>query len=176
MKNLTAIFARNLKPFTALKRDVNERRRIPACSRWAAICALLFITAISATGAQSELKDVSISGGIENGKARLTIEGILSGLIGDQQKPAFATAIQESMQVDPTKITYKLLGSLDIVAGTPSELALAITGQGDIREVAGEQLQDWSIRQETNGARTLVLRLRKADKPPTQVSVTIDAY
>jgi len=136
---------------------------------------VLLVACASAGAAQSELKDVSISGGIENGKARLTIEGILSGLFGEQQKPAFATAIQENINAGANKLTYKLLATFDIVAGNPSELPLTITGEGEIRQVTGEQLQDWSIRQETNGTRTLVLRPRKSEKPQTQLSFSITA-
>ena len=35
-----------------------------------------------------------------------------------------------------------------------------ITGDGEIKQVTGEGLQDWSVRIETNGSRTLVLRPR----------------
>ena len=53
--------------------------------------------------------------------------------------------------------------------------ALTITGDGEIKQVTGDNLQDWSVRQETNGTRSLVLRPRKTDKPLTQLTVNIVA-
>src|SRR5204863_10216661 len=50
-----------------------------------------------------------------------------------------------------------------------------ITGEGEIRQVTGAALEDWSIRQETNGVRLLILRPRKTDKPITQLAITISA-
>ena len=133
-------------------------------------CAALLLAGARGAEQKADLKDLSISGGIENGKARLTIEGILAALTGEQ-KPAFATAIQESIGLGANKVTYRILVSAEVVAGSPNELPLAITGDGEIRQVSGELLQDWSIRQETNGTRTLVLRTRKMDKPPTQFAL-----
>ncbi|HEY5914099.1 MAG TPA: hypothetical protein VJA21_26220, partial [Verrucomicrobiae bacterium] len=137
-------------------------------------CAALLLAGARGAEQKADLKDLSISGGIENGKARITIEGILAALTGEQ-KPAFATAIQESIGLGANKVTYRILVSAEVVAGSPNELPLAITGEGEIRQVSGELLQDWSIRQETNGTRTLVLRTRKMDKPPTQFAFTITA-
>ena len=65
--------------------------------------------------------------------------------------------------------------TFDILQGTPKELTLTLTGEGEIKSVMGEQLQDWSVRQETNGFRTLVLRPRKGAKPLTQLGVNIIA-
>ncbi len=166
MKNLTTI-SNESEPAE------EGQPRIGAIFPWKRICGLLLITCMAVTGAQSELKNLAVSGGIENGKARLTIEGVLTGLLGEQQKPVFATALQESLAVGADKITYKVSATFDILAGNPTELPLTITGEGEIRQVTGDALQDWSLRQETNGTRTLVLRPRKSDKPPGQVSVTI---
>src|SRR5439155_17569041 len=71
--------------------------------------------------------------------------------------------------------TQSIIATLDILEGDPRELALALSGGGEIRQVTGKDLQDWSVRQETNGTRTLVLRRPKTDKPVTKLIVNIIA-
>jgi len=59
--------------------------------------------------------------------------------------------------------------------GDAKELPLTISGEGEIRQVSGEQLQDWSIRQEADSKRTLLLRPKRGEKPLTQLAVVIVA-
>lgn len=125
--------------------------------------------------AQAELKNLSIDGGIQDGKARLIIEAQLAGLTGDKDRLLYATALQHTLQISREKHTHTIQAAFDILQGEPKELALTITGEGEIRKVTGGSLQDWSVRQETNGTRSLVLRPRKTEKPPEQFTVTIVA-
>ena len=133
------------------------------------------LAAARAASTAAEVKNLSLNGGLEDGKARLVIEAILKGLPGDQEKAIFSTALQHSIKITRDKLTDSIAATFDILAGEPKELALTITGEGEIRQVTGAALADWSIRLETNGVRTLVLRPRKADKPITQLAVTITA-
>jgi len=123
----------------------------------------------------AELKNLSINGGVEDGKAHLVIEALLNRLPSDQNKAIFATALEHSIKITPEKLTDSILATLDILDGEPKELPLTITGEGEIRQVTGEGLLDWSVRQETNGLRALVLRPRKTDKPLTRLTVSIVA-
>ncbi len=125
--------------------------------------------------AQAELKDLSINGGIQDGKARIVIDANLTGLPGDKDKLLFATALQHSLQITREKHTHTINATFDILQGEPKELPLTLTGDGDIKKVTGENLLDWSVRQETNGTRALILRPRKTDKPLTQLAVSIVA-
>lgn len=128
-----------------------------------------------AADTKAELKELSINGGVQDGKARLVIEANLSGLPADKDKLLFATALQHSMNVARDKFTHAIAATIDILQGEPKEFAFTLTGDGEVRTVTGAQLQDWSIRQETNGTRTLVLRPIKGDKPLTQLVVNIVA-
>jgi hypothetical protein len=128
-----------------------------------------------AASTTAELKNLSVNGGVEDGKARLVIEALLNRLPSDQDKVIFATALEHSIKITPEKLTDSILATLDILEGEPKELPLTITGEGEIRQVTGEALLDWSVRQETNGLRTLVLRPRKTDKPLTRLTVNIVA-
>ena len=131
--------------------------------------------AAGATSTTAEVKNLSLNGGLEDGKARLVIEAILKGMPGDQEKAVFSTALQHSIKITRDKLTDSIAATFDILAGEPKELSLTITGEGEIRQVTGAALEDWSIRLEPSGVRTLVLRPRKADKPITQLAVTITA-
>src|ERR1035437_2955530 len=131
------------------------------------------LAAARAASTTAEVKNLSLNGGLEDGKARLVIEAMLNGLPGDREKTIFSTALQHSIKITRDKLGDSIAAIFDILAGEPKELSLTITGEGEIRQVTGAALEDWSIRLETNGVRTLVLRPRKADKPITQLGVTI---
>ena len=133
------------------------------------------LLAAPADTSTAELKNLSVNGGIEDGKARLVIEAMLNKLPGDQDKAIFATALEHSIRITPEKLTDSIVATLDILQGEPKELPFTITGEGEIRQVTGEALLDWSVRQETNGLRTLVLRPRKTDKPLTRLTANIVA-
>src|SRR5436190_13540680 len=135
-------------------------------------CLLVSISFAFAAERTADLKNLSLSGGIDQGKARLVIEGWLNGA-AEQEKSAFATTAYQSIRVDQTKLGQTILLTFDIVTGSPKEFALAISGDGEIRQVTGEQLQDWSVRQDEGAKRTLVLRPKKADKPVAKLSFTV---
>ncbi|MES2572192.1 MAG: hypothetical protein V4710_19325, partial [Verrucomicrobiota bacterium] len=86
-----------------------------------------------------------------------------------------SAALQHSIKVTREKITHHLAATFDILQGEARELPLGIVGEGEIRQVTGEALQDWSLRQEPGGARTLLLRPKKGEKPLTQLTVAIVA-
>jgi hypothetical protein len=135
----------------------------------------LIVFAVPAHAAQAEVKDLSINGGIQDGKARIVIDAQLKGLTDDKERLLFATALQHAMRFTRDKLEHNITATIDILQGEAKELPFTLTGDGEIKSVAGAALQDWSIRQESNNVRTLVLRPRKTDKPLTQLAVTIVA-
>ncbi len=143
---------------------------------WPRIVPILaFLFALSSHCAQTELKDFSINGGVQDGKARFIIEAQLQGLTGDKDKLLFSTTLQHVWQIAREKHTHTITATLDVLQGEPKEFPLSITGLGEIKKVTGENLADWSVRQESSGLRTLVLRPKKTDKPLTQLVVIIIA-
>ncbi len=136
------------------------------------LCSLL-ASSVLAAGQSAQLTNLSFHGGLEDGKARLVIEAMLNRLMGVAEKPIVATSLNQAIRVTPGKVTDRILASFDILNGDPSELALTIGGGGEIRKVSGKDLQDWSIRLETNGTRVLVLRLLKTGKPIRHFVVNI---
>ncbi|MBI1842386.1 MAG: hypothetical protein HYR88_16235, partial [Verrucomicrobia bacterium] len=153
----------------------------PVCSRRfsvlpaAVACCALFLHAGSALAATAEVKDVSVAGGIQDGKARLVIEAQLNGLTGAEAPLLYSTAIEQWIRVSPDRATQSLRASMEILQGDARELTLTLSGDGDVTSVTGDALQDWGVRVETNGVRTLVLRPRKSTKPLTRLEVMINA-
>lgn len=124
---------------------------------------------------KAEVKNLSLNGGIEDGKARLVIEADFKGLAPEKEKLLFSTTLEHLLQISREKHLHTINASFEIIQGTAAEIPLTITGEGEIKKVSGEHLQDWSVRQQTNGARVLILRPQKTEKPLTQFAVTISA-
>lgn len=112
---------------------------------------------------------------LEPGKARLVIEGWLGGEHRKPQPLVFATTIHDRTTLTRDKATQQIQLKLDILSGSPTELPLMMRGQPEIRSVTGEHLQDWSIRRETNGTQTLVLRVKKTEQQPAVYTVQVVA-
>jgi hypothetical protein len=136
-------------------------------------CLSLPLAVSSAADTEAEIKKPSINGAATDGKLRLVIEGLLNGQAGDREKLIFSTALNQSIGVAQDKLTSQFAVTIDILQGEPKELPLIISGEGEIKQVNGDALQDWSIRQGPDGARQLILRPKKGDKPLTQLSVLI---
>ncbi|MCX6905952.1 MAG: hypothetical protein NTW03_21230, partial [Verrucomicrobia bacterium] len=121
------------------------------------------------------MKNLTVNGGYNDGKARLVIEADLKGLPGEKEKFIFATALQQTIRVAREKLSHTFAVKFDILQGEAKEIPLLWTGDGEILTVTGEGLQDWNMRQEAGGTRYLVLRPKKGDKPLTQFAVMITA-
>src|SRR5437868_10558369 len=113
--------------------------------------SILWVATTLASAATAELKNVSISGGLEEGKARLVIEAALNGLSSEKEKLLYATTLNQSIQITRERLTNVIDAKFEILEGHPVEISLTLAGQGEIRRVTGASVQDWSVRQETNG-------------------------
>ena len=141
-----------------------------ACCLW-----LTLFTLAPAADTAAEIKSPAISGGVADGKLKLTIEGVLGGQPGDRDKLIFATGFRHWIKASRDSLHHHIEATFDILQGEAKELPLTISGEGDIRQITGDALLDWSIRQDAGGGRTLILRTKKGDKPLTQFSVVITA-
>jgi hypothetical protein len=144
-------------------------------SRLAVACMAVILTLLPARAATAELKDLSFTGGIQDGKARLVIEALLAGAGLGPDKALFSTATEQAVTVGPDKVSHVIRAKVEVLQGEPAELPFTFGGDGEIRSVTGDGVLDWAVRQGTNGVRTLVVRPRKADKPPTGFNLTITA-
>lgn len=137
------------------------------------VAALLSPLTVRPEGA-AEIKNVSVTGGVEEGKARLIIEGWLTGGPGADRKLIYSASLEQTLHVTRTLVTQSVTAKINILEGRPDELPLTIKGDGLIRQVTGEDLKDWSIRESTNSLRTLILRPQKTEKL-TELTVIIKA-
>jgi hypothetical protein len=141
--------------------------------------ALFLVTAlagtITAAAATAEVRNLSVNGGVEDGKAKLIIEAQLQGRDAAPAKTIFATALQHSIHATLEKLSHAFLLQIDVIQGEPKEIALFLSGEGNLRSVTGDRLQDWSIREEGGGNRFLVLRPKPAESPLTNWLVTVTA-
>ena len=138
---------------------------------------ILALGSFSALAADTtaEIKNLSLNGCVEDGTARLVIEAKLKGLPDDQTKVIFAASVQHSMKVSFEKITHAIRVQVDVLQGEPKEIPLALSGEGEVKQVTGEGLQDWSVRRQPDGSRALVLRPKKADRALTNLVVMVAA-
>src|SRR3954463_753141 len=83
------------------------------------------LTAPAAT--ETELKDVSINGGVQNGKARLIIEGQLFGSGQDQTNALFATTLEQLIAISREKQTHTITATFDLLQGHPKEFTLTLS-------------------------------------------------
>lgn len=138
------------------------------------LAGLFFALASSVFGAEEqtsvEVKKASVAGVVDEEKARLVIEADLRGLTGAPRKSIYAASIQSRMQVATAAVTQEFRFNVEAIEGDLREVAFALSGSGEIREVTGENLENWSIQRSTNGVRHLVLRLKKTDQRLTSFS------
>src|SRR4051812_45364636 len=145
--------------------------------------AVMMAALVSFGAERAELKNISVNGGIEEGKARLVIEAALQGLTAaEREKLLYSTTLNQTIQITREKQIHTVAATFDILQGDPKEISLTISGEGEIKSVTGEMLQDWSVRQETNGVRVLVIRPKRVEKKdkkdlgwPAKLAVTITA-
>ncbi len=149
-------------------------RRLGAwCFSGAWILALGVSSALAAD-TTAEIKNLTINGGLDDDKARLVIEAKLKG-IGAETKLIFATAVQQHIHASFEKLTHSFRVDVDVIQGDPKEIALVLSGDGDVRQVTGDGLQDWSVRQQGGGSRFLVLRPRRGELVVTNLAVKVIA-
>lgn len=128
-----------------------------------------------AASTKAEVKNLALTGGLEDGKAKLIIEADLQGLESARAKPIYATALQHSLRATLEKLSHTFLLKIDVIQGEPKEIALVLSGEGELRSVTGDRLLDWSLREEAGGSRLLVLRPKPGETPLTNWLVTVTA-
>lgn len=70
----------------------------------------------------------------------------------------FSATVETEVRLGAARIEGEIRLNLRIVQGRPEVLTLGLSGDGDVVEVAGDGLRDWSVRRDANGIRFLDLR------------------
>ena len=129
----------------------------------------------TAADVQAELKNLTVDGQVREDKAHFVIQADLKGLGEPREKLIYGTTLEHALRVASDKITHTLALKASVVQGDLREMILTIAGEGEVRQVTGEGIEDWSVRQAPGGGRFVVIRLKKADKPITAFSGQIVA-
>src|SRR4051812_32570940 len=80
--------------------------------------------------------------GLKEGKVRVTIEGDLGVKDGTKEAVIFSLGVEQRVKVARSKVMQHLQAKLDVLQGVPKEMELTVTGEGEIKQVTGELLQD----------------------------------
>ena len=121
----------------------------------------------------SALEQFAINGEWNEDQARVMIQAVLKGLDREPDKVIYATSVRQAIYVARDQVRQQLALRLDALQGQLKEVALALSGEGLIREVTGAGLRAWSLRQETDGTRSLVLRFEESKEPRRTFSGSI---
>jgi hypothetical protein len=134
-------------------------------------CSLVLAGALCAADPppQAEVKKVTLDGQLDDEKARLVIQADLKSLTGPREKALYGATVLDAIRVSADKVSQQIALRVEALQGELREIVLSLSGTGEVREASGEGLEDWAMRQGTNGVRFLVLRLKKGekDKPVT---------
>src|SRR5258706_10775186 len=80
--------------------------------------AVLLSVVVSFGAERAEVKNISVNGGIEDGKARLVIEAMLQGLTAaEREKLLFSTTLNQSVQITREKQIHTVAAMFDILQG-----------------------------------------------------------
>lgn len=139
----------------------------------AATLALRLVAAEPATTV--EVNQVAVDGRLDNEKARLVIEADLKGLTGPRAKAISSVTVQHLLRITPDRLNHAIGLQLEAIQGDLREVALGLDGTGEVRQVAGEALEDWSVRQTREGGRALVLRFKRSEVALKTTSVQVTA-
>jgi hypothetical protein len=152
----------------SVARQACDRRRLTRGLALLAGLTLLTGAAPGLTAAEEtsavEVKRATVNGELDGDKARLVIQAELGGL-GAAARPALYGAIFEHrVTVTRDEARHEVAVKVEALQGDLRELVFALGGDGEVRQVTGEGLADWSVRQ-AGTARFLVLRLQRGEKP-----------
>ena len=127
------------------------------------------------TGVQADVKSATIEGRFDGEKARLVIQADFANAGDPRERSIYAGSIQHAMRVSRNGLRHEAVVKIEVLQGLLREVVLPFSGEGSILQVTGEALEDWSVRQTAASSRSLVLRLKKSEKPVGNFAFRIEA-
>jgi len=126
----------------------------------------LGVMAADPTGPVSvEVKNATVEGSLDGSTARLVIQANLGGLTGVQEPALWSAEFEHRATVQREVVQHAVSVRIEAMRGSLRELVIPMEGNGDVTQVTGEGLEDWSVRRDGEGRRSLVLRLKTSEKP-----------
>ena len=140
------------------------------------IWLLIALVAIGAepTGG-AEAKNPSVDTHLDADHATIAIQAEFKGKSGSEDKVIYGAVFQHAVKVASDRLDHTIAFKVDAIQGSLREILVTLSGEGEIKQVTGNGLEDWSVRQAGPDHRYLVLRVQKAEKPTTSFSGQIVA-
>jgi len=127
------------------------------------------------TPMSAEIKKATINGELDEEQIRLLIQAQLKKPPEEREKLLYVSTLFHGIKIGREKLDHQFTVKLDILQGEPKEIAMVLSGDGEVRKVTGEHLLDWSVRMDTNATRWLVFRFKKEENWPSNFTVSISA-
>ncbi|MBI2926336.1 MAG: hypothetical protein HYY24_11620 [Verrucomicrobia bacterium] len=124
---------------------------------------------------QANVEKLSVQGALDDQQASLVIKADLKSTDATKDPVIYATRVHHGIQATHDRLRHTVSLEAEALRGGLREIVLKLSGQGEVRQVTGKGLENWSVQQDAQGGRSLVLRLQKADKPVTKFSAQLTA-
>lgn len=129
----------------------------------------------SAQAADAASKQADISAAVSPDEASFNIQAHIKSSGDGRDAAVYGAVIQHAIHASIDRLQHAVQVKTDAIQGSIREVVLAVAGDGDIRAVAGEGIEDWSVRQAPGAGRFLVVRLKKSDAPVRTFSCQVQA-
>ncbi len=123
----------------------------------------------------AELKKASIEARGDADQAHFAIQAEFTGAGEGRTKAIYGATFQHVLQVATAVVKHRVTIRAEALQGGLSEVVVALAGDGDVKQVTGAELEDWSVRQGGAAGRTLVLRVKKTEAPVKTLTVELTA-
>ncbi len=98
-------------------------------------------------------------------QGRIAIQAEFKGKSGSEEKTIYGAVIQHAVKITNEKMDHTISIKVDAIQGGLKEIVFTLLGDGEIKQVTGAGLEDWSVRKTATDRLALVLRLSKSEKP-----------
>jgi hypothetical protein len=145
-------------------------------TRWFFLIGLVLVRALGQENATGlEAKRATLDATVEGDRAKFAVQAEFHG--GESRLPTlWGAVLEESIQASRERLDYKFNIEARAIQGSLRELIFLLGGEGEIREVTGDGVEDWSVRQGSGGSgRSLIVRFVKGEKAISKVSFGVRA-
>ncbi len=148
-------------------------------SRIVASLFSFFLLLTAATAAEpvtsADVKSALVDASIDSERAKFAIQAEFKGLGEGRDKSIYGAVIQQAIHASVERLNHSFSIKVDSIQGGLKEIVFVLSGEGEIKQVSGTGLEDWSVRRAGADNRFLVLRLQKSDKPTNTFTGQITA-
>ncbi|MSU62322.1 MAG: hypothetical protein EXS31_07990 [Pedosphaera sp.] len=127
---------------------------------------LLFISPATAAepATNPEVRSASVDASIDSERAKFAIQAEFKGPGEGRDKAIYGAVVQHAIHASVEKLEHAFSVKVDSIQGGLKEIVFSLSGEGEIKQVSGTGMEDWSVRQAGAGNRFLVVRLQKSEK------------